>query len=133
MFLVSTSKVKSYTIDFYRLFYCCIVTPLSQARGRVEISQTCLTPPHNLCACPKSGACSLVVVVVFVFLCFFLFFVHYKLAVYCLLWIASHFIFWGLLQLTVKCGLLPIIEGFMVTCRCLICFDFLVYDGWLSH
>ena len=64
------------------------------------------------------------------FFVFFLFYVLYKLAVYCLLWIASHFIFWDLSQLTLWCGLLPIVEGFMVTCRCLICFDVLVMmDG----
>ena len=62
------SRVKSISTDFYSLFYCCFVTPLSQVRGRVEISLTGLTPPHTLCACPKPGTCS----PVDVFVCLFI-------------------------------------------------------------
>ena len=61
--------------DFYGLFYCCAVVPLSQVRGRVERSLTGLTPPHTLCACPKPGTCNPEVVVVFFIVNFNLVFV----------------------------------------------------------
>ena len=68
---VNVLELNPNSTDFYGLFYCCAVPPLSQVRGRVERSQTCLTPPHTLCACPKPGTCSPVVVVVFMFLLLF--------------------------------------------------------------
>ena len=59
---------KSISTDFYSLFNCCFVTPLSPVRGRVEISLTGLTPPHTLCACPNPGTCSPVGVFVRLFI-----------------------------------------------------------------
>jgi len=40
-------------------FFKLIVTawPLTQDVGGVEYSQTCLTPPHSIRACPKPGPC----------------------------------------------------------------------------
>ena len=64
-FLYQSQELNLNSTDFYGLFNCCAVVPLSQVRGRVERSLTGLTPPHTLCACPKPGTCSSVVVVVF--------------------------------------------------------------------
>ena len=46
--LYRSQELNSSSTDFTVCFYSCTVIPLSQVR--VERSQTCLTPPHTLCA-----------------------------------------------------------------------------------
>ena len=130
LFSVLISRVKSISTDFYSLFYCCFVTPLSQVRGRVKRSLTGLTPPHTLCACPKPGTCN---PVLSLFNCLLLFVFHCFNRVGRLLYFMNcdtFCIFRGLVQLALRCGFRSIVEGRNVTC---ISLNLSVCSGWLSH
>ena len=131
LFSVLISRVKSISTGFYGLFYCCFVTPLSQVRGRVEISLTGLTPPHTLCACPKPGTCSPVDVFVCLFIVIRFTFSHRLGRLLYFMNIDTFCIFRGLLQLALRYGSRSIVEGRYVTCRSLnfVCF----FGVWLSH
>ena len=68
----------------YSYFYCCIYPSLPQVRVRVEHSQTCLSPLHTSCACPKSGTVVQWLLFFFHFHCY-----SFKVFFYRLVWVSS--------------------------------------------
>ena len=87
----------SLRIAFLSVFF----TPLYQVRRMVECPQTCLIPPHTVCACRKTRTCYAVDVVVLMFQDY-LFYILYLFGI----WILSHFIFRPLIQVVAICPLL---------------------------
>ena len=123
LFSVLISRVKSISTDFYSLFYCCFVTPLSQVRGGLRLTNR-LNPATYCVPVPSQEP---VVQWMSLFACLLLFVLRCLNRLGRLLYfmnIDTFCIFRGLLQLALRYGSRSIVEGRYVTCRSLnfVCF-----------